>query len=293
MEPDYIKIRQIKPLISAYIRKAQVLLKKSEFPDEGTIHDIRVFMKKSRALLELLQGQADDPYYMRNMEDLRMVGRILCISRDVSVYRKTLKEMKKEHPSIFKGLEDNSKLKSLMEKRAAASEISGEMKSGIAEIQDILNKVLFRIRFQPVSSLDPHVLLRNLESSFSVVSDRYLRCRNKTKPRSLHRFRKGAKGFLYKLYVFRSLNPVTIKSVEKKLVSLTLNLGKYNDLDQILKTLDYRYVKGENHPSLDELVIKIREKQDRYLAKVWSAAYMVFCPGQKLVNLLGYKILVI
>jgi DNA modification methylase len=46
-------------------------------------------------------------------------------------------------------------------------------------------------------------------------------------------------------------------------------------------------------PAMDELAIKFREAQDKYLSKVWPAAYQVFCPGQKLVNILGFKLLVI
>jgi hypothetical protein len=44
---------------------------------------------------------------------------------------------------------------------------------------------------------------------------------------------------------------------------------------------------------MDELIIKLREAQDRYLAKVWPAAFQVFCPGQKLLNILGFRLLVI
>jgi hypothetical protein len=44
---------------------------------------------------------------------------------------------------------------------------------------------------------------------------------------------------------------------------------------------------------MDELIIILREAQDRYLAKVWPTAYQIFCPGKKLVNILGFKLLVI
>jgi hypothetical protein len=50
---------------------------------------------------------------------------------------------------------------------------------------------------------------------------------------------------------------------------------------------------NENLPAMDELIVKIRGVQDRYLAKVWPSAYQVFCPGKKLVNVLGFKLLVI
>jgi hypothetical protein len=44
---------------------------------------------------------------------------------------------------------------------------------------------------------------------------------------------------------------------------------------------------------MDELIIIIREAQDNYLSKVWPVAYKIFCPGKKLANVLGYKILAI
>jgi hypothetical protein len=37
----------------------------------------------------------------------------------------------------------------------------------------------------------------------------------------------------------------------------------------------------------------IKEEQDKYLLKVWTVAHKIFCPGQKLVNILGFKLLVI
>jgi hypothetical protein len=74
---------------------------------------------------------------------------------------------------------------------------------------------------------------------------------------------------------------------------LTLNLGKFNDLTQIIKVLGYNYREETNLSPMDELILKIRDKQDRYLSKVWPPAYQMFCPGQKLVNLLGFKLLVI
>jgi DNA modification methylase len=74
---------------------------------------------------------------------------------------------------------------------------------------------------------------------------------------------------------------------------MTRNLGKFNDLTQLVRELDYIYPDNTNPPALNELMIKIREKQDDYLAKVWPSAYRVFCPGQKLVNILGFKLLVI
>ncbi len=42
----------------------------------------------------------------------------------------------------------------------------------------------------------------------------------------------------------------------------------------------------DNSDVANELAIVIRDKQDRYLAKVWPVAYRIFTPGKKLQDLL-------
>jgi CHAD domain-containing protein len=293
MELDYVKLKEIKPLLGGYFRESRALLKRSVIPDERAVHDIRVLMKKSRALLKLAAPQLDNTYSSRDISDLRKVGRTMSSWREASVFRKTLKDLKKEFPEIFSGLRENETINRLITKQEPVAEPGDELKVILEEIDTLLNKVSYRIRFESMSKLDPQILLQELDKTYSIIADIYLKCRNEPKPKMLHEFRKRAKDFLYQLYVFRSLNPAIVKGLEDRLLNMTQNLGKFNDLDQLIKALGYNYVRGSNQPALDELIVKIREKQDTYLEKVWPNAYKVFCPGQKLVNVLGFKLLVI
>jgi CHAD domain-containing protein len=293
MELDYVKLKEIKPALAGYIRDSQALLKISPVPDEDAVHDVRVLMKKSRAVLKLAGPQLDKEYFEKDFFALREVGRIMRLWRETSVHRKTLKDLRKEFPDIFSALHENEKLVSLMKKTEPVSEPSEEMKAGLDLIDDFLNKTAYRIRFQTMNSLDPQILLKELEITYGSVVDIYLLCRNNPKATNLHEFRKKTKDFLYQLYFFRPLNPTVVKALEKKLDSMAQNLGKFNDLTQLIKTLDYKYPDPSNLPALDELIVIMREKQDDYLSKVWPSAYKIFCPGQKLVNVLGFKLLVI
>jgi len=293
MEPDYIKLKEIKPALAGYIRESQALLSQSAIPDENTIHDVRVLMKKARSVVRLIADQMDTVFIGREMQSLREVGRILCSWRDISVLRKALKNLKKKHPDIFSKLEDNEKINILMKKPEPLEELPESEKKSLEQIVDILNKSSYRIRFETMTKLDPHLLIKSLEASYICVVNNYMICRNDPKPASLHELRKRAKDFLYQLWFFRPLNPSVVKGLEKKLDLLTQNLGKYNDLSQLLKEIDYKYEYTANHPALDELAIIIREEQDRNLAKVWPLAHKIFCPGQSLVNVLGFKLLVI
>jgi CHAD domain-containing protein len=293
MELDYVKLKEIKPVLAGYIRESQVLLKKSVMPDEKTIHDVRVLMKKSRAVLQLAAPQLDKVYYDRDIDSLREVGRIMCSWRESYVQRKTIKEFRKEFPEIFFQLRENPILSRLLEKPESLTEPTAAIRTALEQIDTLLNKTGYRIRFQSMNLIDPQILIKQLEISYTTVVDIYLHCRNNPKPSMLHKFRKKTKDFLYQLYIFRPLNPSVIKGLEKKLDSMTQNLGKFNDLSKIIKDLGYNYKDTSNLPAMDELIIKFHGAQDSYLGKVWPTAYQVFCPGQKLVNVLGFKLLVI
>jgi CHAD domain-containing protein len=292
MELDVIKLKEIKPLLTGYLKESMVLLSESQVPDETTVHDVRVLMKKSRSLLKLLAPHVNG-YTKRNIADLREVGRLLSSWRETSVQRKTLKVFKKKYPEVFLQLAGNKILNSILDKPAIETLPDPEKVTAIENINALLNKTSYRIRFQTMNNIDPHILLKSLEDTFLLVSDVYVTCRNTLKPETLHKFRKRIKDFLYQIYIFRALNPSKIKSIEKRLESMAQNLGKYNDIEQIIKTLDYDFKDENNLFALDELVIILREAQDAYLDKVWPSAFKIFCPGQKLVNILGFKLLVI
>jgi CHAD domain-containing protein len=293
MEPDRVKLKEIKPVLTGYIRKSRILLQRNAVPDEDAVHDIRVLMKKSRAVLRLTCPLLENEFHDKDIQSLKRVGQIMSELRDTSVHRKTLRELKKEFPEIFSKLSVNEKILMLMKKPEFISEPGDIMKNSLEEIDVLLNKTGYRIRFHQMHQINPVALLSQLEISFNVVRNIYLECRNLPKPEKIHKFRKRSKDFLYQLYFFRPLNPAKVKSIERRVERMTLNLGRYNDLYQLIRIIGYVYPDEANLPAMDELVIKIHEKQDSYLSKVWTTAYNCFCPGTNLVNLLGFKLLVI
>lgn len=293
MEPDVIRLKDVKPVLAEYLSETLVLLKKSPVPDDDSVHDMRVLLKKSRAVLKLIGPQTDQEYNQKDINSLKDAARLMSGWRDSTVLRKTLRELKKECPELFEELSANEKIDELLAKHDAPAEPSPEMTRGIEEIEKLLKTTAYRIRFQSVQNPDPQLLLRELQQTHLRVVEHFVIARNSPKEKKLHDLRKKSKDFLYQLYFFRPLNPHQVKALEKKLESITKNLGKINDLAQLINALGYDYSDQSNTPPLNELVIRIREKQDMYLQKVWPQASKIFCPGRSLVNLLGYRILVI
>jgi CHAD domain-containing protein len=276
----------IKTSMLECINGSLILLSQKPLPDGNAIHDIRVMMKKQRAAVRLVKPLLDEPVYNREYLAGRETGRILSSWRESNVLRKTMKALRKDHPELFTKLWDNETVQNLLRKPYATWEQAGVQAKTVSKVTEQLTRAGYRIRFLSLNELDFRMLLGEVEQSYLAAARAYLDCRNNTKPRLLHEFRKKSKTLMYQLDFFRHLNPAAVKSLEKRLDIMTRNLGKYNDLDQILTILGYKYRDSANSDVNDELAVVIKDRQDSYLMKVWPAAYRIFMPGKKLQDLL-------
>ena len=200
MELDYVKLKDIKPALAGYISESQKLLNRSVVPDEEAVHDIRVLMKKARATARLLSSQVDDELFIKENVTYREIGRMMASSRETSVQRRTLKLLKKENKDLFIRLSENEKVQMLLKKPEQEPSQDGGEQLKIEQINDLLNKAAFRLRFYTLDKLDPQLLLKELEKTYVITADNYLKCRINPKPAALHQFRKRSKDFLYQLY---------------------------------------------------------------------------------------------
>ena len=279
-EKETKQFREIKPALTGYIRDSLVLLNQLPVPDDDAIHDIRVMMKRQRATIKLVKPLLEEAAYQREYLAGREVGRILCSWREMSVLYKTAKALKKENKELFLKLWDNEKIQSLLRKPYSTWTTAGEQSKSVKEIRAQLNKAQYRVRFLNLKEPDISLLLEELGRNYLIAAKAYLDCRNDPRQKLLHEFRKKSKTLMYQLCYFRQLNQRAIKSLEKKLDYLTQNLGKYNDLAQIRDLIGYKYGNPGNSVIMDELAVVIRDKQDKYLSKVWPSAYRIFAPGK-------------
>jgi len=292
VETGYVKIKNIKPVLSGYLRKAHLLIKKSEVPCDKDVHDIRVFLKKSRAVLKLINSQDDVEQNESDIKSLVIAGRHLSTVRDTSVQEKILKNLRKKYPDLFIQLNDNNKIAALTDFADRKDQELPVLKDNLEKAANLIYKTGYSIRFRSMNNFDPQLLIKDLGRTYDKATGCYIAARNKPTDENIHKFRKRSKDFLYQLYFFRPLNNSSVKSLEKKLDSITRNVGRYNDLAQLIRSLEYR-PGNKNKAALDELAIHIREYQDAYLEKTWITAFKLFCPGTNFINLLGFKILVI
>ena len=293
MLENFVTIKDIKPVLCGYIREARFRFDPDEIPGENVVHEVRVLMKKTRASIRLLESQMDKETFAMEYSSLREVGRIMRSWRETSVHRKLLKSLKRKYPKLFSSLPGNEKINALLSKQDIDSGLLQQMKADIVKIMDILHKSGYRWRFRSINNLDNYLLFRELQKTYSKVSVSYLKARIYPVSENLHEFRKKAKDFLYQLYFFRLLKPKVIRELEIRLDSIAQNLGKYNDHAVLIKSLGYKFQQKENNIALDELIVLIKEEQDRFLTRVWPSAFRIFRPGRTLVDVLGIKVLLI
>jgi len=279
--------RDIKTSMAGWFSGSLELLAAQPVPGDEAIHDVRVLMKKHRAALKLVQHLLDDDVYRREYGAARETGRLLASWRESAVLRKTVRGLKKDNPELFVRLHGNERIQSLLRKPYSTWDEAGVQAKTAGEVSDRLRKAQYRLRFLSLKEPDMRQLLTGFEESYAAAATAYLACRNRPVPKLLHEFRKKSKTFMYQLIFFRHLDQPAVKQIEKKLNTMTQNLGRYNDLAQVMMLTEYRFGAAGNSDSDDGLAVVIKDRQDKYLQKVWPVAYRIFAPGRKLQDLLG------
>jgi CHAD domain-containing protein len=276
MNTGTLQIKPVKPVLMANLKDAMVLLGADRFPDDSSIHDVRVLMKKARAAMKLIQPLFPAEDLKKDITALREVGRKMQTWREATVARKYLRDLRKEYPDLFSNLADNERITRLIHKPDVGPETSAALQVEVDQIREILRKTAARIRFRSITVIDTAQLFIELGNSYCRVRDIYFDCRNIPRPGKFHEFRKLSKDLLYQLYFFRTVDQSKIKALEKKLDVMTRNLGRINDLNQLLKLIGYKRIPRKKPQAMDELMVRIRERQDRYSLKVWKEAPSLF-----------------
>jgi len=276
------------PVLCGYLSEAIAMIQPGIIPGQRVVHDVRVLMKKARAAIKLLRNSLDEESFRREYHTFRETGRIMSSWRESAVHRKLLRDFRKRHPTLFSRVRDEEVIRQIFEVHDAPAYSDDKIREGLMTIRDMLHRSSYRIRFIKMQDIDEELLYRELERSFLLVANCYLVARHNPKDENIHEFRKKTKDLLYQLFFFRHLNPKAVRNLELRLDELSQDLGKYNDFAVLLRTIEYKYTPGRVNPEMDEFAVIVRREQDRYLARIWPAAYRIFRPGLTLKDIRGF-----
>lgn len=277
-----------KPVLCGYIEEALSMIQPGKLPGQIVVHDVRVLMKKSRAAIKLIGRSMDEQSFRREYNAFRETGRMMSTWRESTVHRKLLRDFRKRHPVLYSRVREETPVKQILMKHEDRSLAASDIKNDLIRIRDMLHRSFYRIRFMSIRDIDSELLRTGLQRSFQLVADCYLQARHNPKDSCIHEFRKKTKDLLYQLFFFRQSNPAPVRNLEKRLDSLAQDLGKYNDYAVLLEAIGYKYRSGSESPAMDEFAVLMRKEQDRYLARIWPAAYRIFKPGRVLTDIKGF-----
>lgn len=220
-----------------HLRKVlQSLLGESEamIPGEGTpspdgVHDIRVNMKRSRAILKLLKAAPGVLFYKRENCALRDISLLFSPFRESDVLNKTLKILARKAPDVF-----DRELRDWFRQIARDAHNERDPDQSLAEVsRDAawrLRRAWYRIGFLNLRQVTRETLLDGLWNSFLRAEGAYRMAADSMDPFHIHEFRKRTKDLLYQVRFFSDYNPGHFDKIYERLDVLGSLLGKCNDL---------------------------------------------------------------
>lgn len=93
--------RFLRKSLQSLIGASEAMIPLGGFPGPDEVHDIRVNMKRGRAILKLLRDSPGTVFYKRENLTLRDISSLFSQSREADVLQKTLKMLAKRHPRVF------------------------------------------------------------------------------------------------------------------------------------------------------------------------------------------------
>ncbi|MFO7574998.1 MAG: CHAD domain-containing protein [Bacteroidales bacterium] len=221
--------RYLRRALQSLLGDSEAMIPEDCFPGPREVHDIRVNMKRARAILKLLRASPDAHYYKRENAALRDISALFSHSREADVLKKTLKSLGKRYPDIFHSVtiawfsEVSKQFIPPPESRAVRLSLA-------AEAGERLRRAWYRVGFLNLRRIDRVVLLDGLWNSFLRAEGEFrIAVRNKS-PEAIHEFRKRVKDLLYQVRFFSDYNPGHFEKMHADLDALGSALGKCNDL---------------------------------------------------------------
>lgn len=227
--------RAMKRALHELLGSAEAMIPQGRLPSPDNIHDLRVNMKKGRAILKLLRSIPGTGWYRRENTALRDVSALFSSSREADVMLKTIKLLKKQNPAQFSGGREE------WLKSAATVFLSNDVEAAMAcaaDARERLRRAWYRICFIDLSGVGERALLDGLLDSFLNAAGVFEKARISLDISDIHELRKRIKDLLYQVGFFSRYNPVHFSTLYKCLDKIASALGKCNDIAVLWKTVE-------------------------------------------------------
>jgi CHAD domain-containing protein len=285
--------RFLRKSLQSLIGASEAMIPLEGFPGPDEVHDIRVNMKRGRAILKLLRDSPGTDFYRRENMALRDISSLFSLSREADVLQKTLKTLAKRHPHVFTGhiirlitleattlFNDQSvtSLNGIGRMTAGGGSDTSDQDGNpaiAATAREQLRRAWYRIGFANMSGVTRETLLDGLWSSFSRASAALSATQAAALPEDAHEFRKRSKDLLYQVRFFSDYNPGHFEKVYSQLDTICSVLGKCNDL-AVAGNIVSNYNLKSGDKQMLQIMATMEEEKNEMLKKIMQPASNLF-----------------
>lgn len=276
--------RFLRRALQYLIGASEAMIPDGGFPGSTEVHDIRVNMKRGRAILKLLRDSPGTGFYRRENEALRDISSLFSHSREADVFGKTMRMLAKRDPLVFTPeiiriiTREASTLFARLPAVTHTGTVSADQEAKLAlaaTAREQLRRAWYRIGFVNLSGVSRETLLDGLWSSFSRASAALSSTHLTALPENAHELRKRSKDLLYQVRFFSDYNPGHFEKVNSQLDDICSVLGKCNDLAVAAAIVgSYHNKSGDN--MMPKVIAAIERERNEMLGKIFQPARDLF-----------------
>jgi len=209
-----------------------------------SVHNVRICVKRLRALLRLVRDGLGAKFYHRENDALRTIAQSLSSARDVEVQLVTLQKLRREHPREISAKEFSILQNALLSRHEKQS---GRMAASAAQVKTSLRSALLGFDEGPLKGLRKRDLRSGVRLCHRRFVKAYKQARRLPTDQNLHEWRKRTKDWYYQSCMMKRISPESVGEVTGRLKQLGDCLGDLHDLAmlkwQIEKNGSHRFDK--------------------------------------------------
>jgi len=228
--------KAVRRLIRGQLDQAVKVSRDARRPLEERVHDVRTRIKRSRAVIALVQERAGKPA-QRGDRRLRKTGRKLAASRDLAVQARIFHALR-TRPGVVLAAGVVERL-SAAERRLRRAIDPDALERQLLASARALKQLRRRIPAWPVGH-DRRTVADGVTHSYRRARRQLGRVRTRSSPARLHEWRKRVKALYYELELLGRAVPELAASLAPKIERLGDLLGQAHDLDGARATIERR-----------------------------------------------------
>ena len=225
LQPDETLGDGLRRIISRQIENAICASKAKRNGKGSPVHETRKHLKKARAALRLVRGEATKKAWKLEDRCLGQVGKLISEVRDAEVRLETVRQLREFARGKTRSLQETEEL------------LAFELDSFLAafsewpqEAGEQLSRTLDRLRDWPLDDLSCRQLRKNVQKTYQGGRKALGKATRKTSTKRLHTFRKRAKELWYQIRLLRPLAPAVFQQLNDELKAIGQYLGQVHDL---------------------------------------------------------------